>query len=140
MYRILVAVDGSERADRAAQFAVDLAKRMTEVELLLLNAQEAVDESQTHGLGRDAIVKHREILASATATEARALIQRAGLSCTFEWHFGEPAQVIADFASSQHCNLIVMGTQGAGAVQNLMLGSVAQSALHLASVPVALVK
>jgi nucleotide-binding universal stress UspA family protein len=140
MYRILVAVDGSDRADRAAQFAVDLARRLQDAELHLVNVQDPVEESQTHGLARDAIRQHRETLAVATSTAARALAARAGVRCIFDWHFGDPAQVLTDLASSTQCNLIVMGTQGAGAMQTLMLGSVAQRALHLSSVPITLVK
>ena len=60
--------------------------------------------------------------------------------CAFEWHFGDPARGARDVASSTQCSLVVMGTQGAGAIQNLLLGSVAQKALHLSSVPVTLVK
>lgn len=140
MYRILVAVDGSEGADRAAVFAIDLAKRLGDAELLLVNVQDPVEESQTHGLGRDAIRQHRETLAVAIGATASALAKQAGIPCAFEWHFGEPAHVLTGVASSTPCNLLVMGTQGAGAVQNLVLGSVSQKALHLSSVPIALVK
>jgi len=140
MYRILVAVDGSERADRAAQFAIDLAGRVADAELHLVNVQDPVEESQTHGLARDAIQKHRETLALATGAAASAMAARAGVRCTFVWHFGEPARVICDVANSAPCNLISMGTQGAGAVQSLILGSVAQKALQLSTVPITLVK
>jgi nucleotide-binding universal stress UspA family protein len=140
MYRILVAVDGSERADRAAAFAVELARRVGDGELRLVNVQDPVEESQTHGLARDAIHKHRETLAIAAAEKAKSMAEAAGIRCLFEWHFGDAAHVISDLASSSSCNLIVMGTQGAGAIQNLLLGSVAEKTLHLTSVPVTLVR
>jgi nucleotide-binding universal stress UspA family protein len=140
MYRILVAIDGSERADRAAQFAIDLAKRIGEVEIHTLNVQDPVEESQTHGLAREAIQKHRETLATSASANALAAIRAAGVTCTFDWRFGDPAHVIVDFAENRHCNLIVMGTQGAGAIDNLLLGSVAQQTLHITSVPVTLVR
>lgn len=140
MYRILVAIDGSETADRAARFAVDLAKRIDGAQLHLVNVQDPVEESQTHGLGRDAIRQHRQTLAVAAGSAAKAMVENAGLTCTFDWHFGEPAHVLADQAGSMQCQLIVMGTRGAGSIQNLLLGSVAQKTLHLSSVPVALVK
>ncbi len=140
MYRILVAVDGSEHADRAAQFAVDLAKRIGAAELQLVNVQEPAEESQTHGLARDAIRQHRETLAIATGTAAKAMADAAGVPCAFEWHFGDPAEVVVNVAISMQCALVVMGSRGAGAIQNLLLGSVAQKALHLSSVPVTLVK
>lgn len=140
MYRILVGVDGSEHADRAAQFAIDLAKRIDDAELQLVNVQEPAEESQTHGLARDAIRQHRETLAVATGATAKTLAAAAGVPCSFEWHFGDPAEVLANVASSTECALIVMGSRGSGAIQNLLLGSVAQKALHLASEPVTLVK
>jgi nucleotide-binding universal stress UspA family protein len=140
MYRILVAVDGSERADRAARFAIDLAKRVDGVEIRLVNVQDPVEESQTHGLARDAIHKHREQLAVAAGATARAMVEGAGLRCTFEWHLGDAARVIVDEAENAQCALIVMGVQGAGAIQNLLLGSVASKALQLSSVPITLVR
>lgn len=140
MYRILVALDGSEQADRAARFAVDLARRLGAAELLLVNVQDPVEESQTHGLARDAIRKHRETLAAATVAAASAMAAQAGVPCTFEWHFGDPAQVVVDVARNTGCSLVVMGAHGAGAIGSLLLGSVAQRTLHLTSVPVTLVR
>jgi len=140
MYRILVAVDGSERADRAAHFAIDLAKRIDGAEIRLVNVQDAVEESQTHGLARDAIHKHREQLAVNAAAAAQAMVEGAGLRCTFDWHMGDAARVIVDEAQIAKCALIVMGAQGTGAIQNLLLGSVASKALQLSSVPITLVR
>jgi nucleotide-binding universal stress UspA family protein len=140
MFRILVGVDGSEHADRAAQFAIHLAEHLDDAELQLVNVQEVVEESQTHGLARDAIQKHRETLAVATSSAATALASRAGVRCTFEWHFGNPAEILVNVASTTQCALIVLGARGAGAIQNLLLGSVAQKALQLSNVPVTLVK
>ena len=140
MYRILVAVDGSERAERAAQFAIDLAKRIEDAEVRLVNVQEPVEESQTHGLGREAIGKHRETLAVQAGAAAREIAEQAGVRCTFVWHFGDPAHVLVEEARDAQCDLLVMGTHGEGAIQNLLLGAVTSRALHLASVPITLVR
>jgi nucleotide-binding universal stress UspA family protein len=48
--------------------------------------------------------------------------------------------VIAQFCKSEKIQQIVMGTRGAGAVANMLLGSVATKVLHLVGVPVVLVK
>jgi nucleotide-binding universal stress UspA family protein len=139
MYRILVAVDGSEDANRAAKFAVDLARRLGDAELLLLNVQDPVEESQTHGLARDAINKHREEVARDAAAKARAIAESAGIKCTFEWLFGNAAHTIADRARSAACDLIVMGKLGHTRIENALLGSVVQPVLRLATVPITLV-
>ncbi len=55
------------------EFAIDLAKRIDDAELHLVNVQEPAEESQTHGLARDAIRQHRETLAVATGATAKAL-------------------------------------------------------------------
>jgi nucleotide-binding universal stress UspA family protein len=140
MYRILVGVDGSVQSERAVRFAVDLAARVGDAEIVMLNVQEPVEEWQTHGLARDAIHQHREMLARDATTKARAMVEQAGISCRFDWSFGQPAQTIADQARIQNCAVIVMGTHGKGAIESLFLGSVAYKMLHLSTVPVTLVK
>jgi nucleotide-binding universal stress UspA family protein len=138
--KALVAVDGSAHAERAARFAAGLARRLGGCALHLFNAQEPVIEWQTHGLARDAIRAHRAQLAEQAGAGARALLERAGLAFQFEWRFGDPAQAIVDAARDAGCDQIVMGTRGAGPIENLMLGSVAYRLLHIANVPVTLVK
>jgi len=140
MYRILVAMDGSEPANRAAQHAADLARRVSGSEIVLLNVQEPVEEMQTHGLARAAISEHREKLAREASAAARAAIERSGVPYKFEWRFGDPAQAIAAAVRESGCNMIVMGTRGAGPIENLLIGSVAYKTLHIAAVPVTLIK
>jgi nucleotide-binding universal stress UspA family protein len=48
--------------------------------------------------------------------------------------------VIADYARDEGCALIVMGTRGLGSIANMLLGSVATKVIHLAEVPVLLIK
>jgi nucleotide-binding universal stress UspA family protein len=64
----------------------------------------------------------------------------AGLACVTHVRIGAPAEVIAAYAAEKGCDAIVMGTRGMGAVAGLVMGSVAQKVVHLASVPVTLVK
>ena len=47
---------------------------------------------------------------------------------------------IADCARDLQCDAIVMGTRGLGAIQTLLLGSVAVKVIHLADQPVTLIK
>jgi nucleotide-binding universal stress UspA family protein len=140
MYRMLVAIDGSEPANRAARFAADLARRLGDGEILLLNVQEAVEEMQTHGLAREAIREHREKLAREASAGAHTAVEQSGVPFTFDWQFGDPAQIIARTARESGCSLIIMGTRGAGPIENLLLGSVAYKTLHIAALPVTLVK
>ncbi len=53
---------------------------------------------------------------------------------------GQAAQEIVRLAAERGVDCIVMGTRGMNALGGLLLGSVAQRVVHLASVPVMLVK
>ncbi len=53
---------------------------------------------------------------------------------------GQVAKTIADVAREESVGQIVMGTRGLGGVQGLLLGSVATQVIHLAEVPVTLIK
>jgi nucleotide-binding universal stress UspA family protein len=48
--------------------------------------------------------------------------------------------VIASYCHDRKLDQIIMGTRGAGAVANMLMGSVASKVLHLVDVPVLLVK
>jgi len=53
---------------------------------------------------------------------------------------GNAGPVLAEMASEEGCNLIVLGSRGLGATSAALLGSVAQSTMEHATVPVLLVK
>jgi len=53
---------------------------------------------------------------------------------------GQYGETIANYAKEKQCDRIVMGTRGLGAVGGLLLGSVARKVIHLADVPITLVK
>jgi nucleotide-binding universal stress UspA family protein len=49
---------------------------------------------------------------------------------------GSPVQGIVDYAAKHNVDLIVMGTQGRGAIERMWVGSVTQGVLKRASCPV----
>jgi len=71
---------------------------------------------------------------------ARALARRLGVSFDCYLLVGDPAEAIARFAQRTRCSEIIMGTRGLGRVRGLLLGSVTTKVIHLATVPVTLVK
>jgi nucleotide-binding universal stress UspA family protein len=48
--------------------------------------------------------------------------------------------MIAQVAREEDIQHIVMGTRGLGSIQGLLLGSVATKVIHLADVPITLIK
>lgn len=140
MKRILVPVDGSAAALRALKHAALLAGRGTELQLV--NVQPAMP---LYGMVR-AYLRVPQYKAACGALSKKALdpavklARRAQVAHRTHVLFGEAGETLADAARRLKCGAIVMGTRGQGAVGNLMLGSVATKVVHLAQVPVTLVK
>lgn len=140
MKALLVPVDGSPNANRAAAHAIRMAKAMRGTKLILLNVQEQLDRWYQHGLSRDVSRKHLQDIGQTQAADARKLVDESGCDYEFVIMFGKPAEVIAKAASDHACDGIVMGTRGLGDLENVFLGSTSFKVVHLSAVPVTLVK
>ncbi len=125
MHRVLIPIDGSATALRAASYFASLVSRLRPTEVLLLNVQQPAAGS----------AEGKKLLAPA-----QAILDKAGVSHTGHVESGDPAAIIADFAKKYGCEQIVMGTHGLSALASLVMGSVATKVLHHTSVPVMLVK
>ena len=71
---------------------------------------------------------------------ARKLLADAGRSYREHVLIGDPAAKIVEVAKAEGVGAIIMGTRGMRALGNLALGSTATKVIHLAEVPVTLVK
>ena len=141
MYTMLVAYDGSEHAENAVRYALDMARRLGEARIVLVNAQPPAMSGEVSNLltAEQVVEQHlaegRELLAPA-----RALVEQAGVACETEIAIGRPAEAIVEYARSSGCDAIVMGASSHGRVHSLVLGSVASRVAHMADVPVTVVK
>ncbi|VTU35972.1 Stress response protein NhaX [Variovorax sp. PBS-H4] len=70
----------------------------------------------------------------------RTFLSEHGIEAAFVHKVGHPAEEIASYAEAGNFDLLVMGSHGAGALKNLVLGSVATKVLARCSVPVLLVR
>jgi nucleotide-binding universal stress UspA family protein len=140
MFKSLLATDGSQHAERATRFLLRVAATGMPIEVVILNVQPEVVDWQTHGLAKESMTAQREFLGSQATEGARRLIEAAGIGYTVHVVLGDPAKTIVDFARQDGFDWIVMGTRGMGAFEGLALGSVAHKVVHLATVPVTLVK
>ena len=139
MLKVLIPVDGSDNSLRTVQHVIDKAALYKDrVEIHLLNVQHPFPGT-IRGVKQQAEQYHREEGDKALAG-VRKLLDAAGIKYTCHISVGDPPEVIAHFCKDQHIDQVVMGTRGAGAVANMLLGSVAQKVLHLVDVPVLLVK
>jgi nucleotide-binding universal stress UspA family protein len=132
MERILIPLDGSRLAAAVVPVAEALA-RDHEAEILLLRALTA----------RRSPDEEAEVQAEAEAYLAGVAeeLRRRGLPAV-EWRvwYNDPAQAIVDAATSNQVDLVTMATHGRSGLGRLFLGSVAESVVRRAPVPVLLVR
>ena len=139
MLRVLIPIDWSEYSLRTVGFVIEKAPLYREpLEIHVLNVQRPFPGT-IRGVHKEAEqFHHDEGLKALAAT--RKLLDAAGIKYVYHISVGEAAEVIARFAKDKEIDQIVMGTRGAGAVANMLLGSVTTKVLHLVDVPVLLVK
>lgn len=140
--KILIPVDGSANALRAVdQVVKHIAVMKTAPQLLLLNVQWNVAAGNVKlFINQETINDYYREQGMAALQPARAALDAAALPYQYHISIGTPAEAIAQYAQEQHVDQIVMGRQGQGGLQSLLLGSVVHKVLHLTDCPVLLVK
>jgi nucleotide-binding universal stress UspA family protein len=139
MLKVLIPVDGSDNSLRVVRHVIDKAALYKDpVEIHLLNVQRPFPGT-IRGVKEQAEQYHRDEGDKALAG-VRKLLDDAGLKYTCHISVGDAAEVIASYCHDRKLDQIIMGTRGAGAVANMLMGSVASKVLHLVDVPVLLVK
>jgi nucleotide-binding universal stress UspA family protein len=139
MNRILIPIDGSPSSLAAAEYAVRLAKADGS-ELHVVNVQPPLPSAVTTFLSGDVVAGYHDEQAERELVTAREALNTSGVPFHVHKIVGRPAECITEVASRQGCSQIVMGSRGLSAFSGVVLGSVATRVIHLAKVPVTLVK
>jgi nucleotide-binding universal stress UspA family protein len=142
MLKMLVPVDGSESSNRCIDFFLRKIDWYREpVEAHLLNVQPPiVSGNVTMFIKREQLEDYYRDEGLKALASARRKLDAAKVRYVYHVSVGEPADTIAKYARDQHCDQICMGTRGMGRVSGMLMGSVATKVIHLADVPVLLVK
>jgi nucleotide-binding universal stress UspA family protein len=134
---VLVAVDGSASAVRAVEHAALLAKRAA-AEVCVLNVQLPIRAGEL--VDRAALDKYQRGLGQQIVDTAMATLRDRGVAHQGRVVIGEIGESIVSTAQDLGAEQIVMGSRGMSALPNLVLGSNATRVIHLARVPVTIVK
>jgi nucleotide-binding universal stress UspA family protein len=141
--KILIPVDGSPASLRAVDFAIEMASQDPSTSLVLLHVQntraielagasEAMDTEWLREAGSRASAK--------ALKDAIGKCEHAGVASEVLVRTGQIAEAVGQVAREENVKHIVMGTRGLGGIQGLLLGSVAMQVVHLAEVPITLIK
>ncbi len=130
--KALVAVDGSEGAQRAVEAAAALSWPAGSEFRVLTVLREPSGMPQTAA----AVRARGEIIVEA----ARRQLHEAGRAASSAILSGVPTQVILDTARAWEADVVVMGARGLGAVRGALLGSVCAAVARAATCSVLVVK
>lgn len=140
-HRVLLAVDGSEHAQRAVSYLCGFAGEGIGIEAVLLNVQPPILSGNVRRfVSQDMIDSYHRSEGEEALNAAKAALTDAGIPFETRIMTGHIAQTIGQLAEEKQPNRIVMGTRGLGAVGSVVVGSTAYSVLHQAGLPVTLVK
>ena len=142
LQRILLAVDGSDGSAQAVRRFVAMRPDLRETELVihLLNVQRPVSGDVARFVSGQTLDEYHREQSDKALAPARRQLETGGLSWQEHRRVGDPAAVIAEVANTLGCDLVVMGTRGLGGHSAGLLGSVVQSTLVQARVPVLVVQ
>ena len=145
--RFLIGVDGSPHARGAVAFVAGLtpprggqARLLRVVEPVRLPSTGLVPARVRALLAQEAENLEREHMAAARRQleAARERLARAGWRVKTEVRMGRPLEEL--LTASTDADVLVVGARGIGAVERLLLGSVAEGAVSRAPVPVLVVR
>jgi nucleotide-binding universal stress UspA family protein len=138
---VAVGTDGSETANKAVDFAFDVAEKFG-AKVVICSSYKPVSEDRVRQAQKDApediqwsINPTQEVDSNLTAAADRA--KSRGLQTVTEAREGDPADVLCDIAEAHGADLLVVGNRG---MQRRMLGSVPNSVSHKAPCSVVIVK
>jgi nucleotide-binding universal stress UspA family protein len=138
---ILVAIDGSEHGAAALRTAAQLAREEHARLTVLTAVPPAPAFAQLTAPGVAALGDAAHLLGEAGARMTKQIeAVPDDVSVTSIVMAGPPAQVILERLREGRHDLLVMGTRGLGRVGSALLGSVSQTVLHAAEVPVLVVR
>ncbi len=140
--KILIPVDGSSNADRAVDYAIaNAANLKVAPEICLLNVQWKLASGNVKlFIDQKTIDDYYREQGTAALAQARAKLDTAGLAYTYHISVGAPADAVVHYAQEHQIDQIVMSAHGQATLSTLLLGSVADKVVHLAPMPVLLVK
>ncbi len=135
--RILIPTDGSSGMSRVYEHARSVATEGTEIHVLYVvnTASFANMPMETSWEGVAGMLHDEGEAALRTAEE-----ELDGLRVETAILEGQPNREIVTYAAENGCDLILMGTNGRGGLNRLLLGSVAERVVRTSPVPVLTVR
>jgi nucleotide-binding universal stress UspA family protein len=139
--KMAVALDGSHSAEEALEVAFNLA-RSERAELAICSVIDPIMIAGTAppSPAMEVVIDDMERFARKLVAGAVERAGRSGITATGETRCGAPAFEILKYAADVGADAIVMGTHGRSGLKHFLMGSVAETLLREAKVPVIVVR
>jgi len=145
--RILVPTDGSKTAEKAAKYAIGLAKQF-KAEIIILSVVDArsmivqtvpATETTVHII--EPLEDYLREAAGTFVSEIQHICESEGIQSKTLVAMGHPVDTIVHEAEKAKADLIVMGSKGKSALTAVFLGSVTYGVIHKdTKIPIVVVK
>jgi nucleotide-binding universal stress UspA family protein len=136
--RVLVPVDGSEPSDDALVYALE---QFDDAEIVVINVMDPVDSATAWGPGvADDWLSASEERSETILEEAEAIAEDVDRTVETDSVVGRPAHTIVEYADEHDIDHILLGSHGRDGLSRVLLGSVAETVVRRASVPVTVVR
>ncbi|MDZ4245590.1 MAG: universal stress protein [Dehalococcoidia bacterium] len=155
MFKILVATDGSGYAFQAIDYVRNLAERIADCEITLVNVADTtslpVSLASTNlpetgwvtvdvERGIEALIKQMEAESNKILEDSRSKLLAIEKPVYLISLKGSPWKMICDLAEKENFDLLVMGSRGRGRVAGLLMGSISEKVLHCSTSPVLIIR
>jgi nucleotide-binding universal stress UspA family protein len=137
---ILVPTDGSEGTDKAAEHALDIAKRYDATAHVVYVVNTSAYSTLPADSNWESITAALEDEGKQATGEIVEMMQEADVDAVPSVEEGIPHKTVLEYADNNDIDLIVMGTHGKSGLDRLLLGSVTEKVVRASEVPVLTVR
>ncbi len=133
-----MAWDGSEHSLRAAEKAIEIAKCTKDSRVVVVYVKDT-------GKSKSEVLQNWNSIEITNPREERVkriekMAKDSNIQYTVEMLQGEPGPAIVEYANQHKFDVVVVGSRGLNALQEMVLGSVSHKIAKRANCPVMIVK
>lgn len=139
--QVLVPLDGSDCSSHALEHALETFPDAAVTTIHVINPIESIYDVEAGGLPvAEEWYDNAQERASEMHGDAQEFADEYGVELDTVTEVGKPARTILDYADEHEIDQIVMGSHGRTGVERVVLGSVAESVVRRAGIPVTVVR
>ncbi len=137
--KILVPFDGSNNAQDALRYAIEMASKYNDTLIVLYVVATFETPNTKLFFNKATIAEYQDTLFEETMAAANPMLEGIDVAYETKMRIGVPKIEICEEAAEQQVRCIVMGSRGYSAFVSNVLGGVSQGVLHRADCPVMIV-